>query len=343
MLNENNLYLFTNEKQRLYFTGFFATDGYLVVSAGKSYYFLDPRYFYAARKALKNSRVQVVKGSKKEAFDFLSATGKSELFVDYTTISHAEALEYEALGFSLTDCAQEVRNEMLVKTDKELAKIKKACAIAEKSLADVLPLLKEGVTEAEIAAEIEHRFRKYGASGPSFDTIVAFGENAAVPHHETGSTKLKKNECVLIDFGCVYDGYCSDMTRTFFFGKADKEFKRAYNAVLNAHLTSEKGIYEGIDCSLADGLARSVLVERGYGELFTHSLGHGIGVNVHEQPSLSPKGKGKIENGMVFSIEPGVYVDGKFGIRIENTVVMKDGVAKPMMKTTRRLIELPLE
>ena len=337
MLNENNLYLFTNEKQRLYLTGFFATDGYVVMYEGKKYLFVDPRYFYAADKALKTHDVTVVKGYKKETFEFLQSTGKKDLYIDYTKTSIAEAEEYGELGFSLKDCSKDLSASMKIKSEEELKNIKKACAIAEASLRCIKPLIKEGVSELKLAAALESEFKKHGASNPSFDTIVAFGKNAAVPHHETGKTKLKNNECVLIDFGCLYKGYCSDMTRTFFYGKPDKEFKKAYKAVYDAHIAAENGIYAGIECVEADKIARDILEERGYGKYFTHSLGHGIGVNIHEQPSLSPKGKGTLENGMVFSIEPGVYIDGKFGIRIENTVTLKDGKVVPFMTATRNL------
>ena len=338
MLNENNLYLLTNEKQRLYLTGFFATDG--DVSDGKKFLFVDPRYFYAAQKALKNSDVTVVKGFKNEAFEFLKSTGKKDLYIDYTKTSISEAEEYGELGFSLKDCSKDMVASMKIKSDEELKNIKKACAIAEASLKCVLPLIKEGISELELAAALEAEFKKHGASNPSFETIVAFGKNAAVPHHETGSTRLKNNECVLIDFGCLYKGYCSDMTRTFFYGKPDKQFKKAYEAVLEAHLAAEKGIYAGIECVAADKIARDILEERGYGKYFTHSLGHGIGVNIHEPPAVSPKGKGTLENKMVFSIEPGVYLDGKFGIRIENTVTLRGGKVVPFMKTTKKLVTL---
>ena len=340
MLNENNLYLLTNEKQRLYLTGFFATDGYVVVSDGKKFLFVDPRYFYAAQKALKNSDVTVVKGFKNEAFEFLKSTGKKDLYIDYTKTSISEAEEYGELGFSLKDCSKDMVASMKIKSDEELKNIKKACAIAEASLKCVLPLIKEGISELELAAALEAEFKKHGASNSSFETIVAFGKNAAVPHHETGKTRLKNNECVLIDFGCLYKGYCSDMTRTFFYGKPDKQFKKAYEAVLEAHLAAEKGIYAGIECVAADKIARDILEERGYGKYFTHSLGHGIGVNIHEPPAVSPKGKGTLENRMVFSIEPGVYLDGKFGIRIENTVTLRGGKVVPFMKMTRKLVTL---
>ena len=338
MLNKDNIYLITDEKQRTYLTGFRATDGFVVVKGGEKYLFLDPRYSHAAKKSVDKKIATVVEGSRKEVFDFIKESGKKELFVDFNKTTLAEADAYSSLGVTLKNCSEELAANMIVKSEAELGKIKKACKIAEQSLKEIQPLIKEGVTESELAAALETRFRIHGATGPSFETIVAFGENAAVPHHETGNTKLKKNECVLIDFGCVYEGYCSDMTRTFFYGKPDEEFLKAYKAVETAHVTAEKTIYAGITCVEADKIARDILTEKGYGKYFTHSLGHGIGVNIHEAPALSPKGKGTLENGMVFSIEPGVYINGKFGIRIENTVTLKDGVVSPMMKTGKKLV-----
>ena len=185
--------------------------------------------------------------------------------------------------------------------------------------------------------------RYLGAQGLSFDTIVAFGPHAAVPHHETGETKLQFGDEVLIDFGCRVNGYCSDITRTFLFGDDGKheEFKKAYAHVLKAHELAKEKIVAGMTGKEADAVARDYLKENGYGELFTHSLGHGIGLNVHEFPSVSPRGETKLENGMVFSDEPGVYQAGEYGIRIEDTVTLKDGkVVSFMSKTDRKLIVL---
>ncbi len=225
-----------------------------------------------------------------------------------------------------------------IKSDEELKNIKKACDIAEKSWLAVLPFIKEGITEKQLAAELEYNFRKNGAGGTSFDTIVAFGKNAAVPHHETGDTKLKKNECVLMDFGCTYKGYCSDMTRTMFFGTPDEEFEKVYLAVLLAHKTAAEKIKAGITGKDADKYARDVLDSLGYGKYFTHSLGHGIGVNIHEFPTLSPKGEATLEDGMVFSDEPGVYINGKFGVRIEDSCYMLDGKFHTFMKDDKSLV-----
>jgi Xaa-Pro aminopeptidase len=185
--------------------------------------------------------------------------------------------------------------------------------------------------------------RALGAEGTSFPTIVAFGAHAAVPHHQTGDTKLKFGDEILIDFGCKINGYCSDITRTFLFGDDGKkeEFKKAYAAVLKAHELVKERVTSGMLGKEADAIAREYLKSQGYGELFTHSLGHGIGLNVHEAPSVSMKGETPLENGMVFSDEPGVYLAGEYGIRIEDTVRLENGKVKSFMsKTDKNLIIL---
>ena len=185
--------------------------------------------------------------------------------------------------------------------------------------------------------------RKLGAQGLAFDTIVAFGAHAAVPHHETGNTKLKFGDEILIDFGCRVNGYCSDITRTFLFGddKKHEAFKKAYDAVLTAHELVKEQLISGMTGEQGDAIARNYLETQGYGKLFTHSLGHGIGLNVHEFPSVRPKGVDILQDGMVFSDEPGVYVKGEYGILIEDTITLKDGKVKSFMsKTDRNLLIL---
>jgi Xaa-Pro aminopeptidase len=207
----------------------------------------------------------------------------------------------------------------------------------------LLPEIREGMTETALAAQLEYNMRKLGAQGLAFETIVAFGANAAVPHHETGLTTLKFGDEILMDFGCRVNGYCSDITRTFLFGDDGKHeaFKEAYAHVLRAHELVQEQAVSGMTGTQVDAIARDYLQANGYGELFTHSLGHGIGLNVHEFPSVSPKGETPLSDGMVFSDEPGVYVAGEYGIRIEDTVRLENGKIKSFMsKTDRNLIIL---
>lgn len=338
MLGKKGVYLITDETTRLYFTGYSSTDGYLLLVDDGGYFVIDSRYYFAAKRALKNKPYEVVNGDFAETGDLIKKSGQGVIYIDFSKTSMELAQKLAFLGVELKDCREEIVEARIVKREDEIAKIKKACRIAEESFKSIIPLIKEGVTESYIAASLECEFKKRGASKPSFDTIVAFGKNAAVPHHQTGETKLKKDEVVLIDFGCIYKGYCSDITRTMFFGTPDKEFKSAYNAVNAAFDAAYNGIREGMSGRTADALSRDVLSRSDLDRFFTHSLGHGIGVDIHEDPSLSPrKGDRQLLDHMVFSIEPGVYKDGEFGIRIENTVTISGGKVKSLVNLGRKL------
>ena len=331
--------LITDEKERLYYLGFHSTAGYVVVTKDGTFFVVDNRYFKAAEKALTKKGVKVISGADYSVFkEIADKINVATVGIDFTKVTLSGFEVLKKLGYDYVDISQELVKMAAIKSDEELKNIKKACDIAEKSWLAVLPFIKEGITEKQLAAELEYNFRKNGAGGTSFDTIVAFGKNAAVPHHETGDTKLKKNECVLMDFGCTYKGYCSDMTRTMFFGTLDEEFEKVYLAVLLAHKTAAEKIKAGITGKDADKYARDVLDSLGYGKYFTHSLGHGIGVNIHEFPTLSPKGEAALEDGMVFSDEPGVYINGKFGVRIEDSCYMLDGKFHTFMKDDKSLV-----
>lgn len=338
-----DLVLITDEKQRLYFLGYHSTDGYVVLEKDSITLVIDSRYFHAAEQLLTPKGIKVVLGGDysylKERIDTLKA---NKVGIDFDVTSVRECEKVEALGVKAVDMSCEIKECMLIKREDELEKLAVACDIAEKSFYEILPLIKKGVTEREIANALESNFKKHGASGTSFDTIVAFGKNAAIPHHETGDDVLQENECVLIDFGCVYKGYCSDMTRTMFYGQPTKKFLDAYSAVLKAHMDARDKIKGGMTGRQADAIARDVLRENGYDGYFTHSLGHGIGVNIHELPRLSPRSEDVLKDNMVFSNEPGVYFNDEFGIRIEDSCYMKNGKVISFMKSDKELIILPL-
>lgn len=340
--SDYDLCLITNEKQRMYFLGFHSSAGYLMFNKAQRIFVVDKRYFSAAQKILEPRGFIVICGS-----DFSHLVNTCEnmnvktLGIDFssTTITQFKKIKELLPNIYFKDISAELQEDISIKVTPEIAAIQKACKIAEKSFKQVLSSLKEGVTEKEIAAELEYLFKKYGASDKSFDSIVAFGPNSAVPHHETGKTKLHKNMPVLMDFGCVFEGYCSDMTRTVWYGdEPEKDFLDAYNAVYEAHMHAFDNIVAGMNGAEADALARDVLTQKGYGELFTHSLGHGIGVEIHEYPWLAPKRDCVLLNGMVFSNEPGVYFDGKYGIRIEDTVCLQNDSLVTFMQDDKKLI-----
>lgn len=332
----------TCEYLKRYITGLLTEGGYVLADQNGTTLYTDARYIEAAEKRFEGTEVRVA---------LMNAENRpSELLKNYKTVaipfaetSYPEYLKLSETGAAFVDCMPAFRRLMAVKNESEKAAIAKACEIAEEGFLKLLPEIKEGMTETEVAALLEYNMRSLGAYSVSFDTIVAFGAHAAVPHHETGEQKLKFGDEVLIDFGCKASGYCSDITRTFLFGDDKKhgEFKKAYDAVLAAHTLVKEELRSGMTGGDADKIARDYLESKGYGKYFTHSLGHGIGLNIHEFPSVRRGGEDVLVDGMVFSDEPGVYVAGEYGIRIEDTVTLENGRVKSFMhKTDRNLIIL---
>lgn len=326
---------------RRYLSGFNSTDGYVILKKDACILVVDSRYFEAACEKLSGTDVQVIEGSYSQALKFLEGVKTLGVPFPHTDLTSAVALKNA--GFELKDCMPALTEAMTIKSPYEIEQIQRACEIAEDALLLLLPELKEGMTEREAAGLLEYNMRKLGASSVSFDTIAAFGTNGSVPHHATGRTKLKFGDPVLLDFGCKVAGYCSDMTRTFLFGDDKKhgEFKKVYGHVLTAHELVKEKVVAGMTGREADEIARGYLRTQGLDKYFTHTLGHGIGLQIHEAPFISPRSDEVLQNGMVFSDEPGVYIAGKIGIRIEDSVYMKDGkVTSFMTKTDRNLIIL---
>ena len=324
---------------RKYLTGFSSSFGYVLSDKNGSTFYTDPRYLEAAENALKGSDIAVKK--------FIAPiekllSGYKQVAVSLDRIGYLDYKKLQDAGLQIVDSSPAFTQAMSVKEDYEIENIKKACEIADKAFIQLLGEIKEGMTENEVAALLEFLMRKEGASGTSFDTIVGFGENSSVPHHETGNRKLRFGDIILIDFGCKFEGYCSDCTRTFLFGddKKHEDFKKAYSHVLDAHMLVKQQLKSGMTGRDGDAIARNHLKKYGLDELFTHSLGHGIGINVHEFPNLSPKSEDKLVNGMVFSDEPGVYLAGEYGIRIEDTVMLKNDKVISLTDSDKKLIIL---
>ncbi len=322
--------------QLRYITGLEPENGCAIVDETGVTLYTDMRYMEAAEKLLAGTDVKPVLYNQSELLKRLAEYQSVGISFDQT--AHSEYVVLEKAGVKMQNIDSAYEQAMTVKNGWELANIAKACQIAEDAFNALLPEIKEGMTETEVAALLEYKMRALGAQGLSFETIVAFGAHAAVPHHETGTTKLQFGDEILIDFGCKVNGYCSDITRTFLFGDDGKheEFKKAYAHVLAAHNLAQEKIRSGMTGKEADAIARDYLKENGYGALFTHSLGHGIGLNVHEKPSVSPKGEQILCDNMVFSDEPGVYKAGEYGIRIEDTVTLENGRIKSFMGKTQK-------
>lgn len=327
------------EDLRQYLTGFQSSFGYVLSDKNGTRFFTDPRYAEAAKNQLGGTEisVEVFKGT---LIDLLKPYKEVAIPLAKTLYPMYEKLT--AAGLKVKDSGQAFEKAMAVKQPYEIENITKACVATDKAFNSLLGVIKEGMSENDLAAELENLMRKNGASGVSFDTIACFGENSSVPHHETGSRKLKFGDIILLDFGCKINGYCSDCTRTLLFGddKKHENFKQTYQKVLKAHMLVKENLRDGMTGRGADAIARDYFAKYGIAEYFTHSLGHGIGINIHEFPRLSIKGDDVLVNGMVFSDEPGVYFEGDFGIRIEDTVTLSGGKVVSLTDSDKNLIIL---
>lgn len=229
-----------------------------------------------------------------------------------------------------------------IKTEEELNDIAKAEAIGDQAFAAVLKILKPGMTELQVAAELEYEMKKAGAEGTSFSTIVASGLNSSMPHAIPGTKKLEAGDFITMDFGCMVNGYCSDMTRTVVLGKASEKQKEIYGIVLKAQLAALDAIREGVTGSSVDKVARDIIAEAGYGDCFGHGLGHSVGLFIHESPRLSPADDTVLRAGMTETVEPGIYVPGFGGVRIEDTVVVTKDGHRNLAASPKELIEVPV-
>lgn len=228
----------------------------------------------------------------------------------------------------------------MVKDNVELTKLAKAEAIGDAAFSYILDRIKPGITETEIALELEFFMKRQGASRLSFDTIVASGSNSSMPHAQVTDRRVEKGDFVTMDFGCVYQGYCSDMTRTVAVGAPTEEMKKVYQIVLDANLRALDSIREGIRCSEIDAVARDYIRACGYGAYFGHGLGHGVGLDIHEEPRFSPKCGVITRENMVITDEPGIYLPGRFGVRIEDLVVVKKEGYETLSRSDKKLIIL---
>lgn len=327
-----------------YLTGFSGSAGMLVLTPKASRLLTDARYTIQAREEVKSAQVQIVRGPVLDAAGaMLKQAGR--LRVAYSP-SRMTVMQRGKLSRSAGGGVRWLQREGLVekirsvKDDGEIATMRETARIAEESFRTVLPLVKPGVKEGDLAAEIEYHMRKGGASGPSFDTIVASGKRGALPHAHPTDRRVGKNELVVLDLGAILRGYCSDLTRTVFVGRAPRRVRDWYRAVLEAQQAARDAVRDGAKASTVDGAARAVLVGSGLGRYFTHSTGHGLGREVHEMPCVSRTSGDILRAGQVITLEPGVYMEGVGGIRIEDDVLVQVNGSEGLTNLDRELLEL---
>lgn len=331
MFEKVEAYLILSEENRFYFTGFRSSFGCVVLTETEKFFLTDPRYASEARKCVNGFNIITTSGASlySDTLKLLQKLNvKSVGYEDeYVTVAMHKAMKSAFEDMTLKSASSDLADKRVIKTEEEIKKVADAEALTAKALAKTIPLLKVGVTEKEISDELTYNMLSLGAEGLAFENIVAFGENTANPHHHVSDKKLEKNDMVTFDIGAKLNGYCGDMTRTFCFGTPIEKLARIHKIVLDAQLYALSNVKAGMTGREAHLLASEYITAHGYGEEFTHSLGHGIGIDVHERPYASIRSEEVLRENMIISVEPGIYLDGLGGVRIEDLVVIKeDGV-----------------
>ncbi|HJH11088.1 MAG TPA: Xaa-Pro peptidase family protein [Metalysinibacillus jejuensis] len=334
--------LVTSEFNRRYITGFTGTAGVALVTKEDAVFITDFRYTSQANDQVEGFRVVQHSGSLiKEVATQVEKLGVKTLGFEQDAMTFAEYEQYkENVSSQFVPTSGIIEKIRLIKTPQEITIIKAACAIADDAFTHILNFIEPGKTELEVANELEFFMRKQGATSSSFDTIVASGLRSALPHGVATNKVIEKGDFVTLDYGALYNGYISDMTRTIAVGEPSEKLVDMYNAVLASQLLALEKVGPNMTGKEADAIARDYLTAQGYGEAFGHSLGHGIGLEVHEAPSLSVRGETVLEPNMTVTLEPGVYLPGIGGVRIEDDILITATGNEKLTHSTKELIIL---
>ncbi len=328
MLSNCDAVLISSPENMRYIAGF-TGEGYVVLSKNEKYIFTDSRY---SEKAEEETEDYIV--SEGNVFEYLEKFDTVGIEEKHITCLIADKIKNKVYKSEFLDSMR------MVKTEAELEKIRIAEEIACRSFEKVLEYVSVGVRECDIAREFEYIMKKERAQGPAFETIVISGKKTSLPHGVPSDKKIEKGDLVTMDFGCLYEGYRSDVTRTFCIGKADEKQREIYEIVKEAQQVGLNTIKSGITGREADAVARKVIEVRGYGDYFRHALGHGVGLAIHELPNLSPRCEILLKAGMVVTCEPGIYIPDFGGVRIEDTVVVTENGIENLCRLSKDLLEL---
>jgi len=335
--------LLTSEANCFYAAGFVG-EGMTLITKQGVWYFTDSRYTEAAEKAIQGARVvEIGRGRPFSACinEALEASGTGHIGFEDGSMTVAEHTAFAPkIHAELTGASALMLKLRSTKDAAEVEALIAAQRIAESALAQILTELRPGVTEKHIAARLQYLMLDAGAEKMSFDPIVASGQNGSMPHAVPTDRVLAKGEFVTMDFGCIYHGYCSDMTRTVCIGQPIEEMREVYDIVLQAQLAGIASAKAGVSGAAIDGAARKVIEDAGYGDYFGHSFGHGVGVEIHESPNASPSNSEPIPAGAVISAEPGIYLPGRFGVRIEDVLVLHGDGCEDITLAPKELIQL---
>ena len=345
-IDKNTAALIMSEENIAYFTSFHSSNGYLVVTSDKSFFLTDSRYVEAAQNKIKTcDEVLLLKSMKTVLVNLIVKLGvnKIKLEADRTTVTRYNEIRDMFLSIETvcdTSLDKAINDIRITKTQYEVDCIIKAQRISEKAFEHILGFIDDSRTEKDISLELDYFMLKNGAAALSFETIAVSGKNSSLPHGVPSDKKIEKGDFITMDFGAVVDFYHSDMTRTVAFGGVSDKQIDVYNTVLDAQCKALDEIKAGKLCKDIDSVARNIIKSKGYGDYFGHGLGHGVGVEIHEKPSLNPSSEEILKAGHIVTVEPGIYLPGEFGVRIEDMVYVTETGCNNLTLCDKKLIVL---
>ncbi|MDW2907197.1 aminopeptidase P family protein [Mesomycoplasma ovipneumoniae] len=329
---ENNLDVIISfsYQTRLWLTKVSATDGLLFIQKSDSYLFVDGRYIEAAQKNAKNCQVLLI--TKQNLEDFLAQKKYHRIGVEaeYLTVEQLNKIKQWFPSSEIINLSAQLFR--IIKTEEEIQNIQKAVNISLEAYSKILPKIQLGLTEKSVDIELNYQMKLLGAEKESFDSIIATGPNSAMPHWRASSAKILDNDLLKIDFGALYNGYCADITRTSYLGKLDSKKEEILEIVKKAAELGRKKVAPGVKASEIDKACRDYIDQKGYGQYFVHSTGHGVGIDIHELPVVSANSDTILEPGMVITVEPGIYIPGVGGARIEDVVLVTQNGFKTLSR-----------
>lgn len=344
-LDNNQAFWITSDSNRFYLTGFNSSAGSVLVTQKQAIFFIDFRYFEKAKSTVDSCQVVLFDKGDKGIYEFCKQQNIDTLFIEtsHTSLSRYDYIDsvFQDITISKEKVLDIKLNDMrAIKSEYELNFIKQAQDLTEKTLDYILPRIAVGRTEREVMLEMEFFMRGLGAQGVSFDFIVVSGKNSSLPHGVPTNKKIENGDFVTMDFGAIVNGYCSDMTRTVAVGSVCDEQKFIYETTLKAQMAAIENIKAGAVCGNMDKIARDIIYDAGYKGCFGHALGHSVGIDVHESPNLSPNNQAILKVGNVVTVEPGIYIENKFGVRIEDMVYVTEDGCTNLTKSPKELIIL---
>lgn len=342
--NPNEAILIHSPENRRYFTNFPSSDGYLVITKNDSIFFTDSRYIEAAQKTVP-CKAQLLTRLSNEVKMLFEEEGIEKVYTETERLSVALLSQFKKIFSPVkvtpsTGLESKINELRMVKTSEEIQLIKKAQQITEDAFEHILTFIRPGVTEKRIALELDFYMLSHGAEALSFETIAVTGKKTSMPHGVPDNTIVETGDFITMDFGAVYKGYHSDMTRTVAVGEISAEQRKIYEIVLSAQKASLEKLKKGVSCKDADAAARDIIKNSGYGDYFGHGTGHGVGIEIHELPNLSPRSEATLEVGNIVTVEPGIYIPTKFGVRIEDMALITENGYENLTNTPKELIIL---